>query len=384
MSMSTKSKEQVYRDALQQHAAGKSLKAIMQDNPEVRRSTFYSFKKQAAAPDPSPMGDATASISKETAVESETVAAKPKPSITPRFREVDDSFLNQMRPGLFEDQGSRGRDAIVGSLMSGSGGGGGGNKEALMDSMFGGSDLSLFQPEQLRAAPYKSSDDNAVKGSSILGKGKSWWLNGKTKERRTPEQERNEEQMVTVQKIRLYLMHFPQLEELHIIPRKKSKGHEGEPDTEKWLVSLYGKKQEELNKTLDFIRFHVRNAINEQTSIKMANNVVTTGSKVLEHVLVALGLKVQGLTDSLMADADVERCIREILIENSISTFSYGAKADLGLKLMMKIVSTDSHNRIEERVRENAEKKAKEIEKKEKEDAPKPIPTELQSKYSDL
>eukprot|EP00045_Choanoeca_perplexa_P004227 m.36291 g.36291 ORF g.36291 m.36291 type:complete len:98 (+) comp12461_c0_seq24:3-296(+) len=34
------------------------------------------------------------------------------------------------------------------------------------------------------------------------------------------------------------LMHFPQLAHLHIIPKKKTKGHEGEPDVEKFLIGL--------------------------------------------------------------------------------------------------------------------------------------------------
>eukprot|EP00045_Choanoeca_perplexa_P004224 m.36209 g.36209 ORF g.36209 m.36209 type:complete len:129 (+) comp12461_c0_seq1:363-749(+) len=128
-------------------------------------------------------------------------------------------------------------------------------------------------------------------------------------------------------------MHFPQLAHLHIIPKKKTKGHEGEPDVEKFLIGLYSKKQAELDKMLDFIQFAVRNQINEQTSVKMANNIVTTGSKVIEHVLVALGLKVQGLTSSLMEDEDVTRCIREILSVSSkgipslpSSILSYGKR----------------------------------------------------------
>jgi hypothetical protein len=153
--------------------------------------------------------------------------------------------------------------------------------------------------------------------------------------------------METVQKIRLYLTHFPDLEKLHIVPRKKNSV---DPDTEKWLISLYTKKQAELDKMLNFIKFHVRNNINEQTSIKMANNLLETGTKTLEHILLLVGLKVQGLSKNMMEDEDVERCVREILIDNSISTLNLGPKADLGLKLVMKVVSTDGANRLGEEV----------------------------------
>ena len=138
---------------------------------------------------------------------------------------------------------------------------------------------------------------------------------------------------------------IPDLEKLHIIPKKKNTDI---PDTEKYLVSLYSKKQAELDKALNFIKFHVRNGLNENTSIKMAANILETGTKVLEHALILVGLKVQGLSERLVNDKDVERCIREIMIESSISTLNRGPKADLTLKVMMGVVATDSNNRIME------------------------------------
>eukprot|EP00045_Choanoeca_perplexa_P004230 m.36226 g.36226 ORF g.36226 m.36226 type:complete len:319 (+) comp12461_c0_seq6:74-1030(+) len=312
-----------YAQALLDHQSGKPLKTILSENPNLKRSSFY-------------------------------------------------SFLMEQCPDAFQTD----KAAAVGQLFSSSD-----PREHLVDNLLGQADL--FHPDQLLQPERKPQIEPAIKGKQLLGHGKSWWLNPmKAKKPKTQEQQQDEQQMITVQKIRLYLMHFPQLAHLHIIPKKKTKGHEGEPDVEKFLIGLYSKKQAELDKMLDFIQFAVRNQINEQTSVKMANNIVTTGSKVIEHVLVALGLKVQGLTSSLMEDEDVTRCIREILIENSINTMSFGPKADLGIKLVMKIVQTDSQNRIQDTVQRRAQEQAKQ--QQDKQEAPAPIPDKLADKYEDL
>lgn len=83
----------------------------------------------------------------------------------------------------------------------------------------------------------------------------------------------DDEQLILVQKIRLYFVHFPELAKLHIVPCKRNTDT---PDTEKWLISLYSKKQEDLEKILNFIRFHVRNNISENSSIKLASNFLET------------------------------------------------------------------------------------------------------------
>ncbi|EDQ91352.1 uncharacterized protein MONBRDRAFT_23655 [Monosiga brevicollis MX1] len=382
---------QEYAQALQDYQSGKPLKDILAENPGIKRSTFYTYKKQnlnpesVEEPQPKPISKQTVTVTKKQPeqVTQEIPINYSQPENVGTAPAIQDDFLAGERPELFMDVGADARkESMLGSLMSKSSGG----KAAMVDELFG--DIDLFQPKTLAQPPVsKPQQDPVVKGSTILGHGKSWWTKmPKLKKEKTPEQERDEQQMVTVQKIRLYLMHFPQLEQLHIIPKKKTKGHEGEPDTEKWLVSLYTKNQTDLDKMLDFIQFHVRNSINEQTSMKLANNVVTTGSKVIEHILVALGLKVQGLTKTLMEDEDVKRCIKEIIIENGVNTLNYGPKADLGLKLVMKIVQTDSQNRIEETVKQKALEKALEIQKQkaQEKEKPKPVPQELADKYDDL
>jgi hypothetical protein len=372
----------LYEKALQDHLEGKTLRELQSENPEIKRSTFYSYKKTMQEPKAQPEQQEQASITKPTVKfqlkERAEQQQEPKEQVQ---RVYQDDFLSHQKPDLFMDVGANSRKE---SLLAGFGEGGGNSRLAsLVNDNFG--DIDLFQPDALRQQPYQSQQESIIKGSTIGGHGKSWWskLKPEIKKRQTPEQQRDEQQMIAVQKVRLYLMHFPKLEQLHIIPVKKSTG---EPDVEKFLISLYAKKQADLDKMLDFIQFAVRNQINEQTSTKLATNVITTGSKVLEHILVALGLKVQGLTKNLMEDEDVDRCIKEILIENSINTLNLGPKADLGLKLMMKIVSTDSQNRIEETVKRKAEEKALQLQNKQAEakEKPKPVSKELNEKYNDL
>jgi hypothetical protein len=165
---------------------------------------------------------------------------------------------------------------------------------------------------------------------------------------------------------------------LHIVPLKKGTD---EPDTEKWLISLYSKKQDGLEKILNFVRFHVRNNISENSSIKLASNALETSVKVLEHVLLLVGVQSQDLTKTVMSDPDIIRCVKEILIDNSITSLSLGSKSDLLLKLGMKIVSTDSHNRIERQMEANAQTKAEEAKATSRAE---PLNEVLAAKYQDL
>ena len=145
-------------------------------------------------------------------------------------------------------------------------------------------------------------------------------------------------------------------------------------------ASLYSKKEQDLDKILNFIRFHVRNNINENSSIKLASNVLETGVKVIEHVLLVVGVKSQNLTKNVMADEDIIRCVKEILIDNSITSLNLGPKSDLMLKLGMKVVSCDSQNRIEHRIEAQARSPSRQA----KVDPDAPLNEVLAAKYQDL
>ena len=137
------------------------------------------------------------------------------------------------------------------------------------------------------------------------------------------------------------------------------------------MLSLYDKKVDDLLKIVNLIRFHVRNTINENSSVRLANNLLETSVKVLEHTLFLIGVQSQDLTKSVMEDQDIQRCVKEILIDHSITPVNLGPKSDLALKLGMKIVSTDSQNRIDRKLEQLAREKK---EKKEVGPAPPPRP----------
>ena len=246
-------------------------------------------------------------------------------------------------------------------------------KEDKLDSLFGDlfADKPSYDPSQLASVQEKTAE------KSFKDKPLSWW---KKQPKTKKEQERDEmietenERMKIVQQIRLYFISFPQLQNLHIIPKDKKTN---EPDLEKYLISLYTMKENDLYKILNFVQFHCRNSVSENSS-KVFENVAGTIVKFSEHLLVMCGLKVQGLTEQVMADEEILRCIKEIQIESSISTFNYGPKTDLGIQLCSAIARLDTSNRIKERIENQAKKEDEQIIEKPK------INNEVIDKYSDL
>jgi len=349
---------------VKEHRAGKSIADIVRENEDVKKSTFRYHIKKANVEDegeePTTGQELETNQELETVTETKTEVAR----VVPRVQ-VRDDFLSSIQPA----------NAIVDSLFGDSFLGQSQNRdEGSVDNMFSLDDI--FNPDTL-----KQVDVVPEKPKSALGKSKSWWLSAPAKEKTKTEiaLQEDEEQLILVQKIRLYFIHFPELSKLHIVPLKRGTD---EPDTEKWLISLYNKKQDALEKILNFVRFHVRNNISENSSIKLASNALETSVKVLEHVLLLVGVQSQDLTKTVMSDPDIIRCVKEILIDNSITSLSLGSKSDLLLKLGMKIVSTDSHNRIELQMQANAQTKAK-AEATSKARA-EPLNEVLAAKYQDL
>lgn len=332
-----------------QHKAGKTVRQIINENPEIKKSSFQyhlnkdkskSISKSKSEPEPEPEHSPAPKSAKV-----DGQPDSPEPSIVP----IKDTFLQEFSPQAF-------RPKPPPKPMGG-----------LVDSVFSLDDV--FQPEML-ATPQKVMQVPKP-SSNPLGKSKSWWLSSKTNEQNDQTKSDNE-QLVLVQKIRLYFVHFPELGGLHIVPKKKASD---EPDIEKWLISLYAKKVPELQKTLNFVRFHVRNNISENSSIKLASNVLETTVKVLEHTLMLIGVQAQNLTKDVMQDEDITRCLKEILIDNSINSLNLGPKSDLCLKLGMKIVAADSQNRIERRL---VEAQMPLVKPKDR------IPEKLLNKYAEL
>lgn len=221
-----------------------------------------------------------------------------------------------------------------------------------------------FDPTELTKPAPQVEKKTGLAGT---GKSASWWSKP-SKPKALPEEERKEEEdkLVIVQKIRLYFHHFPDLEKLHIVT----------PNKDKFLIALYTKKQAELEKTLHFIQFHVRNQINEGCTTKLASTGLETAVRVLEMVLCTVGVKAKGLTHDVMADDDIQRCLKEILIEHGINTISYGPKADLAIKLGMKLAQKDAENRQLDYIESAAKRTVKKEESTRLE--------EVEKKYQDL
>ena len=374
--MSKKTQEDWTR-MIEDHKTGKTIAQICNEN-DVKKSTLrYHLNKtkpleqiqeeqiqETSEQDPEQDQEQIQEPIQEQAPPKAT--AKISKRQAPQEHVVDD-FLTSFAPENFQSQKKNSPTS----------------EERLIEGMF--SMDEIFQPESLAM---EQPTYSTRKEKPLAGITKSQWFSGKSKKTvlSDKEFEEDQEQMVLVQKIRLYFVHFPELEKLHIVTRKKGTDV---PDTEKWLISLYTKKQADLEKVMNFIKFHVRNNINENSSIKLATNILETTVKVLEHLLMVVGVESKDLTKNVLDDDDIRRCLKEILIDNSINTLNLGAKSDLALKLGMKIVSTDSHNRIDKQIALQAQQA------KEKKEAPpkaqaqaqvqaKPLNDDLAKKYNDL
>lgn len=368
--MPNKITKERWSQLVKEHRAGKSIADIVRENEDVKKSTFrYHIKKanvedenEEQMTDQEPTTSQELETRQETKNETETKTEVAR--IVPRVQ-VRDDFLSSLQPAKSSTVDSLFGDSFFGQSQH--------RNHGSVDNMFSLDDI--FNPDTL-----KQVDVAPEKPKSALGKSKSWWLSTPAKEKTKTEiaLQEDEEQLILVQKIRLYFVHFPELSKLHIVPLKKGTD---EPDTEKWLISLYSKKQDGLEKILNFVRFHVRNNISENSSIKLASNALETSVKVLEHVLLLVGVQSQDLTKTVMSDPDIIRCVKEILIDNSITSLSLGPKSDLLLKLGMKIVSTDSHNRIERQMEANAQTKAEEAKATSRAE---PLNEVLAAKYQDL
>jgi hypothetical protein len=343
---------------------GKSISDICLENPDVKKSSLrYHIKK--SDPQLQEVQEFQVQVPVQEPAQEPAPAPAPKTTVSIRKKEqyspVTDSFLDSIiRESPVKSQSQS--NPFIQSTTTNN----------LLES--------LFEPESLLAPLPAQAQANKGPSGKIGGHTKAWWF-GASKEKKVKEEPdkfaEDNEQMVLVQKIRLYFVHFPELDKLHIVTRKKGTDI---PDVEKWLISLYTKKVPDLEKTLNFIRFHVRNNISENSSIKLASNILETSCRVLEHTLMMTGIKANGLTQNVIADPDITRCIKEILIDNSVTSLHLGPKSDLALKIGMKIVAQDSQNRIEQQMneiyRQQAQAKAKASKVEE--------PSESPDKYPDL
>ena len=194
-----------------------------------------------------------------------------------------------------------------------------------------------FSPQSLNQVGKQFEQDTKKKtDKEVLGHTASWWTRPfRTKKTKTEEEQDEDDRLALVQKIRLYMLNFPDLEELHVV----------KPDKEKFLISLYSKKKGELEKTLNFLTFHTRNSISEKSTMGSAKTVLTIAGRTIEIILGLVGVKSDGLTNDIASDNDLDRCVREIIIENSINTLNYGPKTDALIRICTIVAKRDGMNR---------------------------------------
>ena len=98
-----------------------------------------------------------------------------------------------------------------------------------------------------------------------------------------------------IHQIRLYVYNYEHVKQLHII----------KPTPEKFIIELYNKKEQELNKLLNFIKFHVR-FCNKTVSTSLLSNGLTIGTKLIEHLGGYLGADLRGLTEDVAHDDEIQ------------------------------------------------------------------------------
>ena len=153
------------------------------------------------------------------------------------------------------------------------------------------------------------------------------------------------ERFALIQQIRLYMTNFKELGDLYIIDVRD---RDGNALIDKWINKLYNKKTEELEKILHCIKFHTRNKSSDESTTQIGLKMFEITIKIIEAVLKMASLRVDGLTDQMVNDEHVKRCIKEIMIEHSINTLNYGPKTDILIRLGMVIIQKDTENRLKE------------------------------------
>lgn len=362
-----------YKSLAQEYKNGKSIKQLLKENPGAKRGAIYYQVNKEGATKTEPeinqednsnifMDVKKVSEPEQNNIEEriEETIPQPTPQPQPVYANVPrvDSFLGGYR------------DKKDNSKLTW-------KQESAIDRLFGDMfDTPTYDPRQLASVKDKPKEN------SLANKSWSWW----SKQEKTPKQKEKEEmveeeneRLSLVQQIRLYFHHFPFLADLHIVPLDKKTN---EPDVEKYLISLYTKKPQELERTLHFVKFHTRNQISE-SSTKIFENVAGTVFKFSEHFFIMCGLKVQGLTDKVMSDEDIQRCLKEIQIEHGVSTINYGPKVDLAINLCSTIAKLDTENRIEDKIkRQQQQEELKQSQKVRK--LERTSNSELMDKYKDL
>ena len=96
---------------------------------------------------------------------------------------------------------------------------------------------------------------------------------------------------------------------------------------------------------LDFIKFHVRHQ-NNAIQGNFISGIFFTVTKLLEVILIKIGVDVIGLTDELKADREINNNLKEIEIEMTAGRLNFGPKTDVLWKTSQTILSKYTHNKL--------------------------------------
>ena len=305
--------------AIQDYKNGKSAKEVFKAYPDVKRSSFYYHLKKAS-------NNIEESKEQLEPVQVDKINLEQQ-AIEPTF-----DILDNIQPQVIEAED-------FGMLNTQSKPEFGPSEDDFMND-FGHllQNNNIFQPENItQPKPEVPKAEIPKKESSLI---KNFFKKQpKTEEEKQKDKEQKQEldeikRFRLVHQIRLYVYNYD-LDHLHII----------KPNKEKFVVDLYNKSEKELNKLLNFIKFHVRFNY-KQVSNSLMSNTVLLLSKFIEVAGGKVGLKLDGLTEDIQQDEEIQSLLKELSIEFEASKPYFGAKTDITLKLLMKIGQKHSMNKM--------------------------------------
>eukprot|EP00049_Salpingoeca_infusionum_P016638 m.342258 g.342258 ORF g.342258 m.342258 type:complete len:339 (+) comp16121_c0_seq16:2263-3279(+) len=308
--------------AIQDYKSGKSAKEVLKAYPDVKRSSFYYHLKKSN-------NNLDNQVQQVERFEQDKINLNP---IAETFTEVEQPQFDILdnQPQIFEAE-----DFGLLNTQSKSG-----PTEADFMADFGHllQNANTFQPENItQPKPDPPKVEVPVKESSLF---KNFFKKKpKTEEEKQIEQQQKKDadeikRFRLVHQIRLYVYNYD-LDHLNII----------KPNREKFVYDLYNKNETELNKLLNFIKFHIRFQ-NKQVSNSLMSNTVLLLSKFVEVAGGKVGLQLDGLTEDIQQDEEIQSLLKEISIEFEASKPYFGAKTDITLKLLMKIGQKHSMNKM--------------------------------------
>ncbi len=224
-------------------------------------------------------------------------------------------------------------------------------------------------------------DEPKLSVSKLVNGLKSKSSKSSSNDNKAPEdvvKEKEQARLKLVYQVRLYLYTFKDCENLFLALNVEQNN---DKKINKFIQDLYRRKEVELVKLLDFIKFHIRHS-NNMIQGNFVSGVFFTITKILELILFKFGVNVVGLTDDLRADKDIISNLKEIEIEMTAGRINVGPKTDVMFKLCQTALSKFTHNKLVNKM-EEAGKKEKMREVMDKLQA-KPVNVELQEKYKDI